>query len=159
MTNGNCLNVSPLFHRPQVWQDQPLRVQRQPDPAEVATLTTPDMLSSLGSQSWMKNRVPFYCIFLSLSAFFFNLKSGLCNATYKLKSKCFQTFQGRKNVQSPAFVMPHIKQRFLDVSRPKIRPKSGLFDAKYKANVFRHFKAEKCPKSGLFNATYKTKVF
>ena len=90
---------------------------------------------------------------------FFNLKSGLCNATYKLKSKCFQTFQGRKNVQSPAFVMPHIKQRFLDISRSKIRPKSGLFDAKYKANVFRHFKAEKCPKSGLFNATYKTKVF
>jgi hypothetical protein len=55
--------------------------------------------------------------------------------------------------------MPHIKQRFLDISRPKVRPKSGLFDAKYKANVFRHFKAEKCPKSGLFNATYKTKVF
>ena len=57
MTNGNCLNVSPLFHRPQVWQDQPLRVQRQPDPAEVATLTTPDRLSSIGSQSRMKNRV------------------------------------------------------------------------------------------------------
>ena len=139
-------------------EDQPLRVQRQPDPAEEATLTMPDRLTSLGSQSWMKNWVPFYCIFLSLSAFFLNLKSGLCNATYKLKSKCFQTFQGRKNVQSPAFVMPHIKQRFLDISRPKIRPKSGLFDAKYKANVFRHFKAEKFPKSGLFNAIDEAKL-
>ena len=53
---------------------QSLHVQRRQDPAEEATLTMPDMLTSLGSQSWMKNRVPFYCIFLSLHS----LLSVLC---------------------------------------------------------------------------------
>ena len=50
----------PLFHRPKGQQDQPcqsLHVQRRPDPAEEATLTMPDMLTSLGSQSWMKNQL------------------------------------------------------------------------------------------------------
>ena len=51
---------------------------------------------------------------------FFNLKSGLCNATYKLK--VFRHFKAEKT--------------------SKVRP----FNATYKTKVFRHFKAKNTPK-------------
>merc|ERR1711873_239973 len=53
--------------------------------------------------------------------------------------KCFQTFQGRENIQRPAFVMPNMWQMFSDISRPRKHPKAGLCYAKHVANVFRHF--------------------
>ena len=60
------------FHRPKKHLDQPgqaLLVQRRPDPAEESTLTTPDRLSSIGSQSRMKKRVPFFLYFYHLVLF------------------------------------------------------------------------------------------
>ena len=52
--------VFPLSTEPEDIKISPglaLLVQRRLDPAEESTLTTPDWLTSLGNQSWMKNRV------------------------------------------------------------------------------------------------------
>ena len=51
-----CCFFSIDSHDIKVKQGQVLCVQRRLDPADESTLTMPDMLSSFGSEFWMKNR-------------------------------------------------------------------------------------------------------
>ena len=72
----------PSFNRPKGQQDQPcqsLHVQRRQDPAEEATLTMPEMLSSFGSEFWMKNQL-FRVTFVG----FASLHIFICNKYFKI---------------------------------------------------------------------------
>ena len=55
-----------------------LHVQRRQDPAEEATLTMPEMLSSFGSEFWMKNQL-FRVTFVG----FASLHIFICNKYFK----------------------------------------------------------------------------
>ena len=89
--------VFPLSTEPEDIKISPglaLLVQRRLDPAEESTLTTPDRLTSLGNQSWMKNRV------LYIKVLNFNHLLHCLNSAVFLPSVCFVLLQNEKGKES-----------------------------------------------------------
>ena len=110
--------VFPLSTEPEDIKISPglaLLVQRRLDPAEESTLTTPGWLTSLGNQSWMKNRVyksfkfqPFAAL-LELCSF--SPQCVFCAPSKRKRQRKLCYTLGNQKVFSPVCVYAPSKQK------------------------------------------------